>query len=256
MKVGRYRRAWRSSFAIALAVAAACVAPSAQAAIERVNDGGFEAATCDASDCTDPAWAQGTTAGFATSTGPICRPGTGMGDNACTGQGSIPFSGATWARLGAGYKVTSMFDGGVIQWLDQTVQIPAGHSATLSFRLRIINASGPTGEFRVGAGEASKVQNGEAPVFTATDARPGFASYAPVTIDLSSLAGTAPLLRFEGISSGIPVGALDSFDVDDISLKTVDPRCTTLRKKLKKAKSKKQKRKIRKLRKKMRALGC
>ncbi|MGZ5324732.1 MAG: hypothetical protein ACXWZ3_11930, partial [Solirubrobacterales bacterium] len=93
-------------------------------------------------------------------------------------------------------------------------------------------------------------------VFSATDATPGFAAYAPVTIDLSSHAGTTPLLRLEGVSSQTPVGALDSFDVDDVSLTTVDPanpRCARLRPKLKKAKTKKKKRKLRK---RLRGLGC
>ncbi|HEY6772310.1 MAG TPA: hypothetical protein VI035_07650, partial [Solirubrobacterales bacterium] len=111
---------------------------------------------------------------------------------------------------------------------------------------------GPTGEFTVKAGDAQ--------VFAATDTTPGFTSYAPVNIDVSSLAGTSPLLHFEGFSGQMPVGALDSFDLDDISLSTVDPtvtsrdpRCKKLRAKLKKAKTKKKKRKIRK---KMRARGC
>ena len=252
MKADHHRLVWRSCFA-ALAVAAICVAPSAHAAVERVNDGGFEGATCDANDCIDPAWTQGATAGFANATGPVCRLGTGTGNTACDGQGSAPLTGSSWARFGAGYKASAMFNGGVISWLEQPVPIPAGHSASLSFRLRIIDVPGPTGQFTVRAGEASKVQVGEAQVFAATDATPGFASYAPVTIDLSSLAGTTPLLWFEGISSQLPVGALDSFDVDDISLSTVDPRCGPLRHKLKKAKSKKKKRKIRK---RIRALGC
>ena len=173
--------------------------------------------------------------------------GTGSGNTACSGGGSAAFSGSTWARLGAGYKATAMFDGGIVSSLEQTVSIPSA-PATLSFRLRIINAAGPTGEF--------KVEVGETQLFAATDAAPGFAGYAPVTIDLSSLAGTSPLLRLEGFSSQLAVGALDSFDVDDISLTTVDPpnpRCAKLRAKLKKAKTKKRKRKIRK---KLRALGC
>jgi Ca2+-binding RTX toxin-like protein len=107
-----------------------------------------------------------------------------------------------------------MFGGGIISWLEQTVSIPPA-PATLSFRLRIIDAVGPTGEF--------KVEVGGTQVFAATDATPGFAGYAPVTIDLSSLAGTAALVKLEGISSQMPVGPLDSFDVDAVSLTTVEP---------------------------------
>jgi hypothetical protein len=246
---------WRSCFAIALGVAAVCLGPSAAAAAERVNDGGFEASSCDATECTDPAWTQGVTTAFSFATGPICRSGTGTGNTACNGGGSVPFSGSTWARLGAGYKATTTPGGGVLSWVEQTVSIPTA-PATLSFRLGIINVPGPIGEFTVKAGDTQ--------VFAATDATPGFASYAPVTIEVSSLAGTSPLLHFEAFSSLDPMGALDSFDVDDISLTTVDPavatapptvapRCAKLRAKLKKAKSKKKKRKLRK---KLRARGC
>ena len=244
----------RSCLVTALSVAAICIAPSVAVAAERVHDGGFEASTCDATECTDSAWTQGVTTAFSNGTGPICRSGTGTGTTDCNGGGSVPFSGSTWARLGTGYKASAMFGGGVISWLEQTVPIPTA-PATLSFRLRIINTAGPIGEFKVEAGGDQ--------VFAATDATPGFASYAPVTIDLGSLAGAMPLLRFEGNSSQDPVGPLDSFEVDDISLTTVDPslatvdpRCANLRAKLKKAKSKKKKRKIRKLRKRIQALGC
>ncbi len=247
MNGGRYRRVWRACCATILGVAAMCVVPRAAAAVERVQDGGFEASTCDATQCTNPSWTEAVTTAFANGTGPICRSGTGSGNTACNGAGSAAFSGSTWARLGAGFKATAMFDGGVVSSLEQTVSIPTA-PATLSFRLRIINAAGPTGEFKVEAGGTQ--------IFAATDATPGFAAYAPVTIDLSSLAGTAPLLRLEGFSSQLAVGTLDSFDIDAISLTTVDPpnpRCAELRKKLKKAKSKKKKRKIRR---KLRKLGC
>jgi hypothetical protein len=229
-------------------VAAILALPSAAfAAVEHVNDDGFEGAGCDATQCTDPPWTQTVTGAFANSTGPICRAGTGSGNTACNGQGSVPFSGSSWARLGAGYKASAAFDGGVISSVEQSVPIPTAPAA-LSFRLRIINVPGPTGEFKV---DVAGTQ-----VFSVTDATGGFASYAPVSVDLSSLAGTSPLVHFEGISSQMPVGALDSFDVDDISLTTVSPvdsRCATLRAKLKKAKSKKKRRKIRK---RIRALGC
>jgi hypothetical protein len=211
-------------FAAALALAQALDAGAA----EHVNDGGFEASTCDASECTDPPWEQSSTSAFANGTGPICRSGTGSGNTACTNGGSSAFTGSTWARLGAGYKASAMFGGGIISSLQQTLAIP-NPPATLSFRLRILNTPGPTGEFTV---EADGAQ-----VFAATDLTPGFASYAPVTIDLSSLAGRSPLLRFEGFSSQDPIGALDSFDIDDISLITADP-ASAKRKKCRKHKRK------------------
>ena len=254
MKLGQSRWGWRSCLATVLAVAALWVVPGAAAApIERVADGGFEAATCDASDCTDPAWDPGATSAFTTVTGPICRAGTGAGNNECSDQGSAPFSGSTWARLGAGYKPNTTPGGGVITFLDQNVPLPAGHSATLTFRLRIINTAGPTGSFtiEVGGGDAPGT-----PVFMVTDTTPGFSSYAPVTIDVSSFAGSSPRFRFDGISGQDTIGFMDSFDIDDISVTTVDPRCAKLRAKLKKAKKKKKKRKVKKIRKKLRALAC
>lgn len=240
---------------IGLTLAAIVATPSYASTTERVQDGGFEASTCDASECNDPVWQDHATSAFSNLTGPICRAGTGSGDTACTGQGSVPFIGSTWLRLGAGYKANAMFGGGIISWVDQTVSIPTA-PATLSLRLRIIDSAGPTGEFRVevGGGDSDGTV-----VFSATDATPGFASYAPVSVDLSSFAGSSPRLRLVGISSQTPVGLLDSFDVDDVSLTTtnpVDPRCATLRAKLKKAKAKHRKRKVRKLRKKLVALGC
>lgn len=213
MNGGQYRRVWRAYCAAVIGVIAMCVVPSFSVAAEQVQDGGFEASTCDATQCTNPAWPESVTSAFANSTGPICRSGTGAGNTDCNGGGSAPFSGSTWARLGAGYKETAMFGGGIISWLEQTVSIPPA-PATLSFRLRIIDAVGPTGEF--------KVEVGGTQVFAATDATPGFAGYAPVTIDLSSLAGTAALIKLEGISSQTPVGPLDSFDVDAVSLTTVE----------------------------------
>ncbi|MGZ5412992.1 MAG: hypothetical protein ACXWYV_10790 [Solirubrobacterales bacterium] len=124
MKVRRYRRVWRICCATALGVTAMCLGPSAAAAAERVQDGGFEASVCDATQCTDPVWPDGVTMAFANGTGPICRSGTGSGNTDCNGGGAAAFSGSTWARLGAGYKASAMFGGGVIASLEQTVSIP------------------------------------------------------------------------------------------------------------------------------------
>jgi hypothetical protein len=232
------------------------VAPDGAEAAERVKDGGFEAASCNATDCSDDsAWEQSSTSAFANGTGPICRSGTGSGNTACTSQGSAPFSGSTWARLGAGFKASAMFGGGILSSLEQTVAI-SNAPATLSFRLRIIDSPGATGEFTVKAGDAQ--------VFSTTDTTPGFASYTPVAIDLSSFAGTSPVLQFRASSGAIAIGALNSFDLDDISLitadpsvaTTVDPRCKKLRAKLKKAKAKGNGKLKRKLRKKLRKHGC
>jgi Ca2+-binding RTX toxin-like protein len=214
MKERHYRRVWRSCWATVLGVTAMCLVPSAALGAEWVKDGGFEASTCDATECTSPAWSDNVTTAFTNATGPICRSGTGAGNTDCNGGGSAPFGGSTWARLGAGYTTQADSGSGVTSGLEQTVSIPTT-PVTLSFRLRIIDAVGPTGQFEVVVGGSQ--------VFSATDATPGFAAYAPVTIDVSSHAGTAPLLRLQGTSSQMPIGPLDSFDVDDVSLTTVDP---------------------------------
>jgi hypothetical protein len=190
------------------------IAPSSASAAERVQDGSFEAATCDATQCTDPAWDAHVTSAFSYLIGPICRAGTGSGSTDCTNDGSIPFSGSTWARLGAGYKATAMFGGGIISWLDQSVAIPAAPTP-LSFQLRIIDSSLSTGDLKV---EIDGTQ-----VFAATDSTPGFASYAPVSIDVSAFAGGTHVLRFEGTSANTGTGQLDSFDIDAISLADQPP---------------------------------
>jgi hypothetical protein len=244
MRVRRYRRVWRICCATALGVTAMCLGPSAAAAAERVQDGGFEASTCDAMQCTNPVWQDSATSAFASGTGPICRSGTGSGNTACNGGGGAPFSGSTWARLGAGHKGTDMFDGGIVSSLEQIVPIPTTQAA-LRFRLRIIDSAVATGQFTVEVGGTE--------VFSVTDATGGYGAYAPVAIDLSAHAGTAPLIRFEGFSTRLSIGVLDSFDIDDVT--TVDPRCAPLRAKLKKTKKTKKK-KRRKLRRKLRKLGC
>jgi Ca2+-binding RTX toxin-like protein len=73
-----------------------------------------------------------------------------------------------------------------------------------------------TGDFKVEIGGTQETAGTQ--VFTATDSTLGFASYAPVVIDVSAFAGGTHLLRFEAISSASGTGPLDSYDVDAISL--------------------------------------
>jgi Ca2+-binding RTX toxin-like protein len=203
------RGTWRLLRRLPLAslAAALLIAPSGASAVERVQDGGFEAATCDATRCTDPPWQESFATANVNGIGTICRAGTGSGDTACTSSGSAPFSGSTWARLGSG-QTTATLGAGITSSLEQGVVIPA--PATLSFRLRIINSMNSAGEFTV--------QIDGTQVFAATDSTPGFTSYAPVAIDVSAFAGSSRLLRFEGASNPSGTGPTDSYDVDEISL--------------------------------------
>jgi hypothetical protein len=240
---------WRICWATALGVIAMCLAPGTASAAEAVQDGGFEASACDPSQCTNPVWQDSSTSAFAFGIGPICRSGNGSGDTDCNRSGSAPFSGSTWARLGAGQKGTDMFDGGIVSTVEQVVPLPT-RPAKLWFRLRIIDSAVATGQFNV------EVAGTE--VFSATDATAGYGKYAAVEIDLSAFAGTAPLIQFEGFSTRLSIGVLDSYDIDGIT--TVNPRCAALRAKLEKAKKlkkgKNKRKRKRKLRKKLRKLGC
>ena len=138
MKGRRYKRISRALCATALGAGALCLVPVAAPATERVQDGGFEASICDADECTNPSWPDSTTAGFAVGTGPICRSGTGSGNTDCNGGGSVPFSGSTWARLGAGFHAVAM-SGGVVSSLEQ---IYGQDTTTRLGKLLRINPSG------------------------------------------------------------------------------------------------------------------
>jgi Putative metal-binding motif len=160
-----------------------------------VTDGGFDAATCNASDCTSTAWSE-TTAGTAP-IGPICRAGTG---NCADGSGTGYSTGPGWARLGAGLGATTS--------VSQRVQIPAA-PAKLVFFLHI--TAQPNGT------DALSVTIDGTQVFSATDATPGYAFYTRVEVDVSRFAGGARTLRFQGTNNAAATPS-DSFDVDEVSL--------------------------------------
>src|SRR3954454_12005363 len=96
------------------ALALAAVFAQSAVAFERVQDGGFDLATCTASDCVSAAWTESSSGAGAIGT--ICQSGSGPGtcaDNSGTGYNTGP----RWARLGAGISATTA--------VAQTVPIPA-----------------------------------------------------------------------------------------------------------------------------------
>jgi RTX calcium-binding nonapeptide repeat (4 copies) len=68
--LGKEARRGCSIFAVATVAGILALAPPPAVAIERVQDGGFEAATCVMNDCTSPVWQETKTSG--SGPGPIC----------------------------------------------------------------------------------------------------------------------------------------------------------------------------------------
>jgi hypothetical protein len=200
--------------------------PSAAGAAERVADGSFEASVCDFTTCTSPAWTQsvsGPPPSPAFVRGPICAGSYGAPVHCFEGPSTSGYNhGPHWAPLGssAGFTAGDDRPPELTTSVSQQVQIPA-LPATISFSLHIVNAPYATGTFRA-------VVNG-APVFSATDATPGFAGYERVTVPLDGLAQPGTIdLSFEGVADVEPGDATpgeaysDSFDLDDVSLDAPD----------------------------------
>lgn len=186
---------------VSLLVVSLALSAQPAAAVERVQDGGFDAATCSSSGCVSSAWAQtSTSSGLVI--GPICSAAT----TNCGTNSSAPFTPPQWARIGAGINSTTSA-------IQQTVQIPAG-PATLAFNLRIFNSSVTSGTFTVKVGAT--------PVFSATEATTGYGIYAPVVVDVSAFAGGARIIRFEGMTTAGGTVFTDSFDVDGVSVDAPD----------------------------------
>jgi Putative metal-binding motif len=174
-----------------LAGALAILAPPA-GAFERVQDGGFDNATCTGASCTSPVWVQ---INGPQTYGPIC---SALLLNCPAGGGYT--TGFNWARLGAGMTTDNS------SAIEQTVSIPAA-PAKLAFSL-LIRAPSGTGTFTV------KI-NGT-PIYGETDADAGTGNYRRVTLDVSAFAGGTRVLRFEGHTTTAAPGVV--FDVDDVSL--------------------------------------
>jgi Putative metal-binding motif len=191
---------WIAAVALGCALMAWLSQPAA--AFERVQDGGFDAATCSAADCVSTGWSE--SAAGAAPIGPICRAGSGPGSCA-DGSGTGFHTGPSWARIGAGIGATTS--------VAQTVQIPAA-PAKLAFQLHITASGNGTATLSV------TIDGIE--VFSATDATAGFHPYKRVELDVSSFAGGARVLRFQGRNNAV-ANPSDSFDVDGVSLDAPEP---------------------------------
>jgi len=177
------------------------------AAVERVEDGGFDGSLCIVDDCTNPAWdeAEFPTGPTDDPIGPICKGGVDQ----CESQGSGYTTAPNWVRLGA-MKVTEEFVTNTSR-VSQLVPIPAG-PATLRFALRLLPGAISEGSLEVSLDGTN--------VFVRDDNALGFQDYAQVVIDVSAFAGDVRLIRFSGIghSNGVPGSIPPSFDIDDVSL--------------------------------------
>ena len=162
--------------------------PAGGVGTEIVADGGFEAGS------PNPNWTEASS-NFGT---PLCTTGL------CgTGGGTGPASGLWWAWFGG---IAAPETGSV----SQTVMGGANDACTLSFSLEIPVASGNGTDFL-------DVSIGGTTVYSALENTPGFATYAPVVVDVSGfINGTAQTLSFDSSISGTP--GLTNFFVDDVSL--------------------------------------
>lgn len=163
------------------------------APIDTIDDGGFEAGT------PNPFWTESST-NFGT---PICDLGA-CGD----GTGTGPNSGTFWAWFGG---IAAAETGSV----SQDIQMTAGGTATVDFFLEIPATSGNGVDFlelRVdGNTEWSVLEN-----------EPGFATYAPVSVDISAYAdGAVHTFEFFSTITGSPSGT--NFFIDDVTLTVEGP---------------------------------
>jgi len=156
-----------------------------------IEDPGFEEGT------PNPYWEESST-NFGT---PLCTV-----DTCGKGGGTGPHSGAWWAWFGG-------MDAGEVGSVEQSVIIPAGTSATLTFYLEI-NAADTTGYMRVYLDETL--------LFQATQAdAASYGTYKLVTLDVSAYAdGAAHVILFD---SSIDAGGVTNFFIDDICLTSEEP---------------------------------
>jgi len=161
-------------------------------ALEQIQDGGFEGGT------PNEAWSEGSVQ-FET---PIC-------DSTCDPSGNAsPFRGAYWAWFGGtkGYEEAS---------ISQSVELGDQGSATLSFWLRVPNAT-------AGSSDRLTIMLDGAIAFElpAVDAE-GMDTYTELSVDLDAWADDdAHLLEVRGVFSG---DGNSSFLVDDLSLLACPP---------------------------------
>ncbi|MET0554349.1 MAG: hypothetical protein ABW221_15000 [Vicinamibacteria bacterium] len=188
-----------------LAAAAAVPAPAEVvddasatfACSEAVQDGGFEAGV------VPTFWTQSST-NFGT---PICSVAL-CGDG---GGSAAARSGTFWTWLGGAELARSAA-------VSQSATLAPGVTR-LRFYLWIGARSG-------NGTDAFRVLLDGTPIFTATEATPGYDAYTLVDLDLSAFAtGGSHVLRFEGTTSGPEI---TNFNVDDVSLQTCPVGATTI----------------------------
>ncbi len=201
---GPYRRRALGVLTAAAAVLAVAM-PGSASAVERVQDGGFEATTCPGPDCTSSFWTETGTLAF------LCEVGK------CSGS---PFAGTHWLAVGGDNVPAGQSESGAAT---QSVQIPDA-PATLTFKFRI---AGGENAFAVVRARLDGAEIFKVDIFTT-----GFENYVTVTRDVSAFAGPGNHeLRFDITCSAHPDFLPDSlcarFDVDDVSLLTTDPSSPT-----------------------------
>jgi len=186
-----------SRLGVALAVVFAAAAfPAGAGAVERVNDGSFEARTVCGTECTNDAWARTGERVF------FCEPGK------CSGG---PASGTHWVQFGGGTAYYEEFTQPFFLrgQLTQRVDFPAG-PASLRYAYRVVNSAG-FGELVVRLDGAQ--------IFAIKEATPG-EQFVKGSRDVSSYAGPGKHdLRFEFVCSG----TCTLIYLDDVSLDAPDP---------------------------------
>jgi hypothetical protein len=160
-----------------------------------VADPGFEGGTPNAF------WTEAST-NFGT---PICDAGS------CgTGGGTGPHGGTFWVWFGG----ISVFEEGSVS---QTVTLPAGVSASLTFYLEMPSCSTLVGDFLEVTVDGTQVF-----AVDGTDANCGTVGYLQQTVDVSSYLGTTFTLEFHSIVSGGGAATMNFF-VDDVDIDVVIP---------------------------------
>jgi hypothetical protein len=183
-------RGTRRKLALAAAVTTLAGFPAAAHAAEAVADGGFEG---DGSSWT----AQGDSVAYCV---------------AVTCPGEMPFAGTGWLGLGGGTN-GGAFENHVGQAVE-TVTITA--PATLSLMLRIQPGDAITRQFVVWIdGTAVKTVTG------ADEA--AYASYAPLSVDLSPYPGTHTLKLYYQSITNAPGQHHARYQVDSVSIQVPDP---------------------------------
>lgn len=160
-----------------------------------VADPGFEGGTPNAF------WTEAST-NFGT---PICDAG------ACgTGGGTGPHGGTFWVWFGG---IDAAEEGSV----SQSVTLPAGISASLTFYLEMPVCSTLVGDFLEVTLDGTQVY-----AVDATDPACGVVGYVQQTVDISAFLDSTFTLEFHSIVNGGGAGVMNFF-VDDVDIEVVVP---------------------------------